>query len=136
MSTSALLRLDTQLDSEDAAAVLAAAWDALSMTTGLCDSITFDEDSDELQAMIAAQKCSEGRDRLPLPETGRPVTAPPPEPGPAGLAPYVRLLEHVSDSLTRLSAAETADEGTSRALGQVRELASGAAVALAAVRGQ
>ncbi|MFD5489461.1 hypothetical protein ACFWIV_28805 [Streptomyces virginiae] len=131
-----LLRLDTQLDSEDTAAVLAAAWDVLSMTTGLCDSITFDDDSDELQAMIAAQKCSEGRDRLPLPETGRPVTAPPPAPGPAGLAPYVRLLEHVSDSLTRLSAAETAAEGSLHALGQVKDLAAGAAVALAAVRGQ
>lgn len=135
MSTSALLRLEAQLDSEDAAAALAAAWDVFSMTTGLCDSITFDEDSDELQAMIAAQQCSEGRDRLPLPVSGQPVTAPPPEPGAAGLVPYVRLLEHVSDVMSRLSAAETTDAETAGALDKVKELASGAAAALAAVRG-
>lgn len=136
MSASTLLELDRQLDSEDAAAVLAAAWDVFGMTTKLAHSITFDEGSDELQAMIASQQCSEGQDRLPLPETGRPVTAPPPGPGAAGLAPYVRLLEHVSASLTRLSAGDVADEASARALVEVGELASGAAVALSFVRGQ
>lgn len=135
MSASALLELDSQLDSEDAAAVLAAAWGVFGMTTKLAHSITFDEGSDELQAMIASQQCSEGQDRLPLPETGSPVTAPPPEPGAVGLAPYVRLLEHVSDALTRLSAGEVADEASARALVEVGELASGAAVALSFVRG-
>lgn len=136
MSASALLKLDEQLDSEDAAAVLAAAWDIFDTITKLADDITFDEGSDELQAMVAAQQCSEGLDRLPLPPTGRPVTAPPPEPGAAGLAPYVRLLERVSASLTRLSVGDVADEASARALVEVGELASGAARSLAFVRGQ
>ncbi|MFZ3494682.1 hypothetical protein ACODT5_15900 [Streptomyces sp. 5.8] len=136
MSASALSRLDEQLDSEDASAVLAAAWDVFDMITKLAHSITFDEGSDELQAMVVSQQCAEGRDRLPLPGTSLLVTAPPPEPGAAGLAPYVRLLEHVSAVLTRLSAGEVADAASARALVEVGELASGAAVALSFVRGQ
>ncbi|MFE1416722.1 hypothetical protein ACFW6F_38895 [Streptomyces sp. NPDC058746] len=131
MSTSVLMELDARLDSLDTVAVRAAAWDVFDMATGLCDRITFDEDSDELQTMVAAQQCSEGRDRLPLPESGRPVAAQAPEPGAAGLVPYVRLLEHVGDALARLSAA--ADDETARSLTQVRELASGAAAALTRV---
>ncbi|MFD9410152.1 hypothetical protein ACFWBN_24515 [Streptomyces sp. NPDC059989] len=134
MSATAINVLDSQLDSEDAAAVLAAAWDVLEMTTGLCDAIAFDEGSDELQAMVAAQKCSEGRDLLPLPTTGGPVTAPPPEPGAAGLVPYVRLLEHVGGALARLAAGRS--EAEAQGLGRAGELAAGAAAALAVVRGQ
>ncbi|MEV7616145.1 hypothetical protein [Streptomyces sp. NPDC089799] len=133
MTTPALLGLDAQLDAEDPDAVLAAAWDILSTSTALCDGIT-DEDSDELQAMIAAQKCSEGRDRLPLPETGRTVQAPPLAPGAAALVPYVRLLEHVGAALTRLSSTAAADEDSARRLLQVADLAVGAAAALTAVR--
>lgn len=136
MSASAVLELGANLESEDTDVVLAAAWDVFGMITQLADDITFDEGSDELQAMIVAQRCSEGLDRLPLPQTGRPVKAPPPEPGAASLAPYVQLLEHVSVALTRLSAGEVADEASTQALVEVGELASGAAVALSFVRGQ
>ncbi|MFC9295756.1 hypothetical protein ACFTWH_10900 [Streptomyces sp. NPDC057011] len=134
MSATVINVLDAQLDSEDTAASLAAAWDVLGMTAELCDAITFDEHSDELQAMVAAQKCSEARDLLPLPTTGRPTTAPPPEPGAAGLVPYVRLLEHVGAALARLAAGLSGAEA--QALGRAGELAAGAAAALAVVRGQ
>lgn len=137
MSTTMINALDSQLDAEDAAAVLAAAWDVFSLTTELCDAITFDEDSDELQAMVAAQQCSEGRDLLPLPSTGGPVTPPPPAPGAAGLAPYVRLLEHVREALARLTetGAEAGSDVQGLDLGRAGQLAADAAVALAAVRG-
>lgn len=134
MSASALMGLDARLDSEDAAAVLAAAWDVFGLAAELCDGITFEEGSDELQAMVAAQKCAAGQDLLPLPETGGPVAATPPGPGAAGLDPHVRLLEHVSDSLTRLSAATTTGAEARHPLRQAASLAAGAAAALAAVR--
>ncbi|MFJ4781272.1 hypothetical protein [Streptomyces sp. NPDC088762] len=135
MSMSALRELDSRLDSEDTAVVLAAVWDVFGVATELCDSITFEEGSDELQAMLAAQKCSAGRDLLPLPEVGAPVTAPPPGPGAAGLQPYVRLLEHAGESLHRiLSSADSVGEGAARALSEATALASGASVALTRVR--
>ncbi|MFD3809312.1 hypothetical protein ACFWTC_38630 [Streptomyces sp. NPDC058619] len=134
MTTSVLMGLDARLDSEEAAAVLAAAWDAFGVAAELCDGITFEESSDELQAMVAAQQCVAGQALLPLPETGGPVAAAPPGPGAAGLDPYVRLLEHVSGSLTRVSAAGAHGTETAQALVRAAELAAGAAVALAAVR--
>ncbi|MBT2478136.1 hypothetical protein [Streptomyces sp. ISL-94] len=132
---SALMELDARLDSEDTAVVLAAAWDVFGVTAELCDSITFEEGSDELQAMLAAQKCAAGRDLLPLPQTGTPVTAPPPGPGAAGLDPYVRLLEHTRQSLDRLlTTADSVGEGAAHALSEATALASGASVALTRVR--
>ncbi|MEU6298955.1 hypothetical protein [Streptomyces erythrochromogenes] len=86
MAASALLRLDEQLESEAASLVLARAWDVFGIVAKLAHCITFDEGSDELQAMIVSQQCSEGRDRLPLPETSLLVTAAQPEPGGPGLA--------------------------------------------------
>ncbi|MGW6707437.1 hypothetical protein ACWGDE_21455 [Streptomyces sp. NPDC054956] len=136
MSATVLDELDRELDSEDVVAVLSAAWYAFGMVAKLAHSITFDEGSDEIQGLITSQKCSEGRHRLPLPERGRPVAAPPLEPGAVGLTPYVRLLEHVSGALTRLSAGEVADEASARSLVEVGELAAGAAMALSYVRGQ
>ncbi|MFE4632728.1 hypothetical protein ACFRJ1_05015 [Streptomyces sp. NPDC056773] len=87
VSASPVLELDANLESEDAGVVLAAAWGIFGMITQLAEDITFDEGSDELQAMIVAQRCSEGLDRLPLPQAGRPVKAPPPEPGAAVTTP-------------------------------------------------
>ncbi|MEU9417397.1 hypothetical protein [Streptomyces sp. NPDC048272] len=130
MSACALEQLEDRLGSEDAAVVLATAWDAFRMTTEVCDRITFEEGSDELQAMVAAQKCAEARGLLPLPETGRPVTFLPPTPGTAGLVPYVRLLEHVGGALSGLRG----DEAGAHVLARAAELASGAAEALASVR--
>ncbi|MFD9374118.1 hypothetical protein ACFWBH_01040 [Streptomyces sp. NPDC059999] len=130
MSACTLEQLEDRLGSEDAAMVLVTAWDAFRMTTEVCDRIAFDEGNDELQAMVAAQKCAEARDLLPLPETGRPVTLSPPGPGTDHLVPYVRLLEHVSGALSGLRG----DEAGLHVLARAAELASGAAAALARVR--
>ncbi|MFE9636612.1 hypothetical protein [Streptomyces sp. NPDC006463] len=67
------MELDAQLDSEDTAAVLSAVWDMFTVATKGADAITFEEGSDELQAMLAAQQCMAGRDLLPLPQSGTPV---------------------------------------------------------------
>ncbi|MEV8534707.1 hypothetical protein [Streptomyces sp. NPDC051211] len=135
MSTSALTDLGAQLDSEDAATVLAAVWDVLTLTAELADAITFEEGSDELQAMVVAQKCSQARDRLPLPARGEPVQATAPPPGAVGLEPYVHLLERARDSVVRLgTTADQVGEGAKGSLDEVASLAAGAAVALAAVR--
>ncbi|WP_330334400.1 hypothetical protein OHS33_34725 [Streptomyces sp. NBC_00536] len=127
-------RLGPQAGPRDTATALAAVWDVFGLTAELADGIAFDEGSDELQAILSAQKCEEGQRLLPLPETGPPVVAPPPEPGAAGLVPYGRLLEHVTGALTRLSAVGAADEGSARALLRIGELASDAARALSYVR--
>lgn len=135
MTTSALMELEAQLDSEDTVAVLSAVWDVFTVATEVADAITFEEGSDELQAMMAAQQCTAGRDLLPLPQSGRPVEVTVPAPGAAGLEPYVRLLEHAQRSLVRLAAtADSVGEGAERALSAATTLASRAAAALAAVR--
>ncbi|MER5930999.1 hypothetical protein [Streptomyces sp. NPDC002054] len=87
MSTPALAYLGAQLDAPDAATVLAAVWDTLTLITELADATAFEEGSDELQAMAAAQRCSQARDLLPLPTGGEPVAAPVPAAGAAGLDP-------------------------------------------------
>uniref|UniRef100_A0AAU2K102 Uncharacterized protein n=1 Tax=Streptomyces sp. NBC_00049 TaxID=2903617 RepID=A0AAU2K102_9ACTN len=135
MTPSALMELDAQLDSEDTVAVLAAVWDVFTVATEVADAITFEEGSDELQAMTAAQQCMAGRGLLPLPQSGRAVEVAAPAPGAAGLDPYVRLLEHAEQSLVRVATtAERVGEGAERALGEATKMASRAAVALAAVR--
>ncbi|MDX2395257.1 hypothetical protein NJL88_35430 [Streptomyces sp. DK15] len=132
MSASALVDLDSRLDSGDASAALAAVWDVLDLVAELCDRITFDEGCDELQAMIAAQKCVEARDFLPLPTSGEPVAPSTPAPGAAGLAPYAHLLERVSETLTRLSADSLDVDPTSLRRGA--ELSAGAAAATTRIR--
>lgn len=135
MSASALLELDSRLDSEDTAVVLAAVWDIFTVTAEVCHSITFEEGSDELQAMLASHNCATGRDLLPLPETGMPFTPVRPGPGAAGLEPYVRLLQHAGDSLDHLlTTADSVGEGAARALREAKGLATGASVALTRVR--
>lgn len=135
MTTATLMELDAQLDSEDTVAVLSAVWDVFTVATEVADAITFEEGSDELRAMIAAQQCMAGRDLLPLPQHGMPVEVTAPAPGAAGLDPYVRLLEHSQRSLARLAAtADRIGEGAERALSEATKMASAAAAALAAVR--
>ncbi|MER8098381.1 hypothetical protein [Streptomyces goshikiensis] len=135
MPMDALKELDAQLDSEDTAVVLAAVWDVFGMTAEVCHRITFEEGSDELQAMLAGQKCAAGRGLLPLPDTGSPVTAPVPEPGAVGLDPYVRILEHTRNALERLLAtADSVGQGAEHVLREAGELASGASLALTRVR--
>ncbi len=131
--TTALVELDAQLDSEDGAAVLAAVWDVFTVATEVADAVTFEEGSDELQAMSAAQQCMAGRGVLPVPKSGLPVKVPALAPGAVGLDPYVRLLEHAERSLVRLAAA-SAGEGAEQALSEATVMASRAAAALAAVR--
>ncbi|MEU5811538.1 hypothetical protein [Streptomyces sp. NPDC047718] len=134
MSSPTLMDLSAQLDSDDTLTVLSGAWDALTVATEVADAIAFDEGSDELQALLAAQQCMEGRDRLPLPTAGRPVSAERPGLWAASLTPYVHLLQHVDAALTRIS--ETAD-GTAEAqqsLLLTAQLAANAARALSFVR--
>ncbi|WP_031152917.1 hypothetical protein [Streptomyces erythrochromogenes] len=134
MTTSALVELDARLDSEDTVTALAAAWDAFTLAVEVADSITFEEGNDELQAMAAAQQSMAGRDLLPLPQSGSGVEATAPAPGADGIGAHVRLLEHVSGSLTRLSAAEGTGAEAARCLGRAADLAAGAAEALSRVR--
>ncbi|MFD9081689.1 hypothetical protein [Streptomyces erythrochromogenes] len=134
MTTSALVELDARLNSEDTVTALAAAWDVFTLATEVADAITFEEGNDELQAMTAAQQSMAGRNLLPLPQSGRAVKLAAPTPGADGLGPHVRLLEHLSGSLTRLSVAEATDAEAARSLGRAAELAAGAALALSRVR--
>lgn len=84
--------LDDNLASRDPSTVLAGAWDALDLGARVADAITWEETSDELLALTAAQECSAARALLPLPGTGRPVPLEASEiqAGPGGLAPYRR----------------------------------------------
>ncbi|MEV6685081.1 hypothetical protein AB0N28_07040 [Streptomyces sp. NPDC051130] len=135
MTTSALADLDAQLDSDDTLTILSAVWDVFTVVTKVADAITFDEGSDELQAMSVARQCMAGRDLLPLPQSGSPVNLPAPARGAAGLDPYVQLLEHAQQSLIRLTAtADRIGEGAKLSLSEATKMASRAAVALAAVR--
>ncbi|MFD6936914.1 hypothetical protein ACFWAP_12280 [Streptomyces goshikiensis] len=135
MSNSVLMDLDARLDSEDARAVLSAVWDVFTVATEVADAVTFEEGSDELQAMSAAQQCMGGRDLLPVPQDGMPVEVPALGRGAADLGPYVRLLEHAQQALARLVlSADRIGEGAERSLSEATRMASNAAVALAAVR--
>ncbi|MER6314440.1 hypothetical protein ABT237_11805 [Streptomyces sp. NPDC001581] len=131
--TTALMDLDARLDSEATVAVLGAVWDVFTVAAEVADAVTFEEGSDELQAMSAAQQCMAGRNLLPLPQSGVPVEVAAPTPGAAGLDPYVRLLEHAERSLVRLTTAGHASEAE-RPLIEAGTMASRAAAALAAVR--
>ncbi|MEU9030922.1 hypothetical protein AB0D46_26090 [Streptomyces sp. NPDC048383] len=133
MSASVLVELDSRLDSGEVSVALAAVWDALDLVAELCDRIAFDEGCDELQAMIAAQKCMEARDLLPLPTSGETATLSPAAPKPTGLAPYARLLERVSETLTHLSAGCPPDADPA-SLRRAAGLSAGAATATARIR--
>ncbi|MFE7751367.1 hypothetical protein [Streptomyces sp. NPDC057428] len=126
----AMNALDAALASTHPATVLAGAWDALDLGERVADAVTWDEASDDVLALTAAQECSAARSLLPVPETGRPLPLDANEiqAGPGGLAPYVALLDRAHGALAGL-AAEDAQ------LGRAAEHAATAARSLAAVRG-
>ncbi|WP_329239666.1 hypothetical protein OHB07_38795 (plasmid) [Streptomyces sp. NBC_00111] len=127
----AMHALDTALSSADPTTVLAGAWEALDLGGQVADAVTWDESSDELCALTAAQECLAARTLLPLPETGRPITleAGDIQPGPGGLAPYAALLDRARQALASLAEQDVQ-------LGEAAEHAAAAARSLAAVRGQ
>ncbi|MFI8105400.1 hypothetical protein [Streptomyces sp. NPDC086023] len=132
---SVLVNLGGQLESEDTAVALAAVWEVFHLCGGVADAVAFEEGSDELQALVASQKCAAARDLVPLPTTGSAVPVPLPGPGVDGLDPYVRLLAQVEETLVRLAGtADSVGEGAGQVLAEAASLASGAAAALAAVR--
>jgi hypothetical protein len=132
--TAELNRVSEALAESDAYTVLAAAWDALDLAGRLADAIAWDEASDELQALIVAQECVTARDLLPVPETGVPLNLAEIEPGTAGLAPYIALLDRTHGALVRLA---SAGDGSTDMPSRLREAArhtSAARAALTTVR--
>ncbi|GGY17978.1 hypothetical protein GCM10010358_81610 [Streptomyces minutiscleroticus] len=103
MTQPAITDLDTALDDDRAHVALFAAWDAFDVVGRLADALALDEGSDEMQAVLAGIKCTEGRRLLPPPENGLPLKTPTPFPGRAGLEPYGTLLRHVDAALRRLA---------------------------------
>lgn len=131
MSLTEMLKpLDAALDSTDRPQIMAAAWEAFDVAERVADAVAFEEGSDELQALIAAQASAAGRDLLPLPESGQPIDVPSPSPGAEGLAPYVSLLHHAQAALERMST-EPGVEDDGRAV--MREAAGKAATAAGAL---
>ncbi|MEJ1202804.1 hypothetical protein V9L24_36985 [Streptomyces sp. CCNWLW230] len=126
--------LDAALDSTDRAQVMAAAWEAFAVAERVADDAAFDDDGDELQALIAAQASAAGRSLLPLPGSGHPVDVPPLSPGAEGLAPYVELMRHVQATLERAAAEPGTDEGGRAAVREAAGKAATAAGALLATR--
>lgn len=111
MTQPTITDLDTALDADQGDAVLSAAWDAFDVVGRLAAALAFDEGSDEIQAMLARIKCTEGRCLLSPPESGRPMETPVMRPGQAWLEPYGALLRHVDVALRRLaSVPEWADD--------------------------
>lgn len=112
MTQPTITDLDTALDVDQGGAVLSAAWDAFDVVGRLSAALAFDEDSDEVQAMLARIKCTEGRRLLPPPENGRALETPAVCPGRAWLEPYGALLRHVGAALRRqlASVPEWADD--------------------------
>ncbi|MFE3560505.1 hypothetical protein ACFXKW_37495 [Streptomyces sp. NPDC059193] len=132
---SALIELDALLDAEETDVVFATVWEVFTAVAEVCHQIAFDEGSDELEAMLAGQKCGAARDRLPLPVTGEPVVLAPPDPGAQGLDPFVRLLRHAGEALERLLAtADSVSEDAERSLREAVALAGDASAALSQVR--
>ncbi|MEU2900481.1 hypothetical protein ACWC4E_26945 [Streptomyces sp. NPDC001273] len=103
MTQPTITDLDTALDTDQGDAVLAAAWDAFDVVGRLAAALALDEGSDEIQAMLARIKCTEGRRLLPPPEYGKPLETPAVCPGRGGLEPYGALLRHVDVALRRLA---------------------------------
>ncbi|GGV45376.1 hypothetical protein GCM10010293_53370 [Streptomyces griseoflavus] len=103
MTQPTITDLDTALDADEGDAVLSAAWDAFDVVGRLAAALAVDEGSDEIQAMLARIKCTEGRRLLSPPENGQPLETPNVCPGRAWLEPYGALLRHVEVALRRLA---------------------------------
>ncbi|WP_405668979.1 hypothetical protein [Streptomyces sp. NBC_00055] len=134
--TAELNRVSEALSESDAYMVLSGAWDALDLAGRLADAIAWDEASDELQALIVAQECFTARDLLPVPETGGPLNLAEIEPGTAGLAPYIGLLDRTLGALVRLASAGDSSMGARSRLSEAARHASAAREALTTVREQ
>lgn len=135
MSLPSILKpLDEALDSADRSQVLAAAWEAFAAAEWVADSVAFEEGSDEVQALIAAQASAAGRNLLPLPGSGHPVNVPSPPPGADSLAPYATLLRHVQAALEQAAANPGPDDGGRAAAQEAASKAATAAEALLATR--
>lgn len=134
--TAQLNRVSEALSESDAYTVLSGAWDALDLAGRLADAIAWDEASDELQALIVAQECYTARDLLPVPETGGPLNLAEIEPGTAGLAPYIGLLDQTHGALVRLASARDISTGAQSRLSEAARHASAAREALTTVREQ
>ncbi|MER5182646.1 hypothetical protein ABT009_30570 [Streptomyces sp. NPDC002896] len=128
--------LDAALDATDRTQVLAAAWETFDVAEQVADAVAFEDSSDELQALVAAQASSAGQILLPLPESGRPIDVPAPAQGAEGLAPYVSLLRHAQVALERMAAEPEVEEDGRAVLQEAADKAAIAAEALAAVREQ
>ncbi|WP_371798412.1 hypothetical protein OG963_04005 [Streptomyces sp. NBC_01707] len=134
--TAQLNRVSEALSESDAYTVLSGAWDALDLVGRLADAIAWDEASDELQALVVAQECFTARDLLPVPETGGPLNLAEIEPGTAGLAPYIGLLDRTHGALVRLASAGDSSTGAQSSLSEAARHASAAREALTTVREQ
>ncbi|MDX2839280.1 hypothetical protein PV377_09845 [Streptomyces ipomoeae] len=122
------------MDSTDRSQAVAAAWEAFDVAAQVADTIAFEDGSDELQALIAAQASAEGRSLLPLPESGHPVDVPPLSPGAEGLTPLVSLLRRAQAALERMSGEPGVEEGGRAMMREAADKAATAAGALLAVR--
>ncbi|MFF5018996.1 hypothetical protein [Streptomyces sp. NPDC001165] len=103
--------LANQLASDDTQQATAAAWDVLSLGERLADTLTWQEDTDAVQAMAASQACREARRYLPAPVAGRPPQTIPTDT--SAVADFARLLALLADLLqsdteSRIQATSTA----------------------------
>ncbi|GAA5216832.1 hypothetical protein [Streptomyces thinghirensis] len=126
--------LEDALASADRPQILAAAWEVFAAAERVADSVAFEEGSDEVQALIAAQASAAGRSLLPLPGSGHPVNVPPPPPGADSLTPYVKLLRHVQAALEHAAVSPGPDDGGRAAAQEAASKAATAAEALLATR--
>ncbi|MFC7841860.1 hypothetical protein [Streptomyces sp. NPDC057382] len=122
------------MDSTDRSRVMVAAWETFDVAERVAGAVAFEEGSDELRALIAAQASAAGRDLLPLPETGQPIDVPSPSPGAEGLAPYVHLLQHAREALERTAAGPGLAEEGRAVMQEAADKAATAAEALLATR--
>ncbi|MGW1674585.1 hypothetical protein [Streptomyces sp. NPDC002324] len=115
---------------------MAAAWEAFDVAVRVADAAAFEEGSDELQALLAAQVGAEGRNLLPLPERGQPIDVPPLSPGVDGFTPYVSLLRRAQTALERLAVVPGETASGQEVMQAAAGKAATAAGALLAVREQ
>lgn len=126
--------VNVALGSTSRSAVVAAAWEAFDVAERVADAVAFEDGSEELQALVAAQASAAGRSLLPLPESGRPLDVPPLTPGAEGLVPFVNLLRRAQAALERVAAEPGAEEVSRAVLRQAAGEAGTAAEALLAIR--
>ncbi|WP_331743959.1 hypothetical protein OH809_44200 (plasmid) [Streptomyces sp. NBC_00873] len=132
--TTELNNVSDALADSDVSKVLGGAWDALDLAGRLADAIAWDEASNELQALIAAQECVTARDLLPVPQTGAPLNLAEIEPGTAGLTPYISLLSRAQEALARLASTGDNSADVQSRLSEAARHASAARDALSTVR--